>query len=91
MKHFYLFIYFQIKLFDLQKAYNVYQNIVNIQAELLDFFAFDQLHRQFIIFLSKLSFAAHSLQPENPELIGIAREDIINEMNVSIYYTITYN
>ena len=66
----------------------MYQKIFTIQAELLDFFAFDQMHRQFMIFLSKLAFAAHSLQPENVELIEIARADLINEMNVSIYYSI---
>lgn len=87
VEHFYIL---QMKLFELQKAYNMYKDVFALQAELLDFFALDQMHRQFMVFLSKLAFAAHSLQPENAELIEIARTDLINEMNVSIHYFILY-
>lgn len=87
LNHFYTF---QVKLFELQKAYNIYKEIFTLQAELLDFFALDQMHEQIMIFLSKLAFAAHSLQPENIELIEIARTDLINEMNVSILYFTFY-
>lgn len=72
-----------MKLFELQKAYNIYKKTYQLQAELFQFFASDQMHRAFMVFLSKLAFAAHFIHPINEELLAVSREDVVKEMSVS--------
>ncbi|XP_054717513.1 LOW QUALITY PROTEIN: uncharacterized protein LOC129226909 [Uloborus diversus] len=69
-----------INLFEIQKAYNIFDKLKKQREALYNFFATELFKHGFLTFLSKLAFAANSKLVKNAELINIAREHMLEEI-----------
>ncbi|GFT96324.1 polycystic kidney disease 1 like 1 [Nephila pilipes] len=69
----------EITMFELQKVYNIYNKLHSIKSELHGFTS-EALQHEFMILISKLIFASHSVYLRNEELIRIGRQQLIEEV-----------
>ncbi|GBN35300.1 Polycystic kidney disease 1 like 1, partial [Araneus ventricosus] len=69
----------EITMFELQKVYNIYSKLHNHQSELYGFTS-EVLQHEFLVLLSKLMFASHSVYLRNEELIRIGRQQLAEEI-----------
>ncbi|XP_055951462.1 uncharacterized protein LOC129987514 [Argiope bruennichi] len=69
----------EITMFELQKVYNIYTKLQNLKSELYGFTS-EVLQHEFLVLLSKLMFASHSVYLRNEELIRIGRQQLAEEI-----------
>ncbi|GFS58285.1 polycystic kidney disease 1 like 1 [Trichonephila inaurata madagascariensis] len=69
----------EITMFELQKVYNIYNKLHSLKSELYGFTS-EVLQQEFLILLSKLIFASHSVYLRNEELIRIGRQQLVEEV-----------
>ncbi|CAL1262001.1 unnamed protein product [Larinioides sclopetarius] len=69
----------EITMFELQKVYNIYNRLHNRKSELYGFTS-EVLQHEFLVLLSKLMFASHSVYLRNEELIRIGRQQLAEEI-----------
>ncbi|GIX77835.1 polycystic kidney disease protein 1-like 3 [Caerostris darwini] len=69
----------EITMFELQKIYNIYDRLHNHKSEMHGFTS-EVLQHEFLVLLSKLVFASHSVYLRNEELIRMGRQQFVEEI-----------